>query len=169
MKKQVLVGLMACAVATIAAPKRTDPALDLLKSLEGTWSGPAVWDQGGKKGSVQFEVVYKTTAGGNTVTETLFPGTPGEMMSVYSIDGADVVMTHYCTAGNQPRFRLLRGPDPKELDFRCVGGANMNETDSHMHSTKLKAVSADRLQGEWTSRRGQTLEWIATAELTRKK
>lgn len=152
-----------------AVEKRKDPALELLKSLEGDWSGPAVWDQGGRKGSVDFQVRYKTTAGGNTVTEWLFPGTPGEMMSVYYLEGGDVVMTHFCTSANQPRFKLHRSADPNDLDFRCVGGFNMQETDSHMHSARIRVVGPDHIQGAWTSKKGEVLQWEATADLIRRK
>jgi hypothetical protein len=62
-----------------SAKKSTHPAFEKLKALDGKWSGPATWDQGGKKGNVQFEVTYKTTAGGKAVMETMFAGTPGEM------------------------------------------------------------------------------------------
>ena len=50
--------------------------------------------------------LVRTTGGGSAVTETLFPGTAHEMMSVYHMDGDDLVLTHYCAGGNQPRMML---------------------------------------------------------------
>jgi hypothetical protein len=98
--------------------KRQHPALDRLKSLEGTWAGPAVWDQGGKKGEVDFKLLYKTTSGGNAVMETMFPGTPGEMVTMYYLEGEALVLVHYCSAGNQPRMKFELSKDPNELPFR---------------------------------------------------
>src|SRR5690242_9923644 len=78
----------------------TNPNLDRLKALAGTWVEA---DKDGKPTDKVVSVV-KVTAAGSTVHETLFPGTPMEMISVYHLDGADLVMTHYCALGNQPRM-----------------------------------------------------------------
>ena len=59
--------------------------------------------------SVKIVSVIKVTAGGSAVHETLFPGSAHEMVSVYHLDGADLVMTHFCALGNQPRMKA----DPK--------------------------------------------------------
>src|SRR5215203_87185 len=86
-----------------AAPKLpvppTNAALEKMKQLAGTWL--LVGEDG--KPTEQVASVIKVTAGGSAVHETLFPGQPHEMISVYTIDGLDMVMTHYCVLGNQPR------------------------------------------------------------------
>jgi hypothetical protein len=147
--------------------KLAHPALDRLKSLEGTWVGPAVWDQAGKKGKVDFKLVYKTTSGGKAVIETMFPGTPGEMITVYYPEGDDLVLVHYCSAGNQPRMKLEASKDANELAFRCLGGTNMTEQDSHMHSARLNILDADHIRGTWSSTKEGKVEWIAEADLVR--
>jgi hypothetical protein len=45
----------------------------------------------------------------------------------------------------------------------------MTEADSHMHSARLTFVDADRLHGEWSSQKGDVVEWVASADLVRKK
>jgi hypothetical protein len=141
-----------------------------LKSLEGRWVGPAIWDRGGEEGSVTFEVSYKVTSGGKAVLETMMPGTPGEMVTMYFEDGEDLVLVvHYCTSGNQPRMVLDASSAPKELSFRCLGGTNMTEADSHMHSARLHIVDSDHLHGEWSSVKGDVVQWVAKAELTRQR
>jgi len=155
--------------STEAPPAAQHPALERLKSLEGDWSGPAVWDQDGKKGSVEFKVSYKVTAAGKTVVETMFPGTPGEMMTVYYVDGEDLVLVHYCTSGNQPRMKLKPSEDPNDLAFRCTGGTNMKERDSHMHSVRLTMKDADHLRGAWSSTKDGQVQWVAEAEMVRQK
>src|SRR5437868_15374337 len=77
------------------------PQLDALKGLAGEWTGKA------KHGDMEHEatVTYKVTAGGSAVVETVFPGTEHEMVTVYHQDGDDLVLTHYCMLGNQPRMR----------------------------------------------------------------
>ena len=149
--------------------KPSHPAFEKLKKLEGKWSGPAVWDQGGKKGNVDFNVTYKTTSGGKTVMETMFAGTPGEMVTMYYVEGDDLMLVHYCSAGNQPRMKLETPPDAHELSFRCLGGTNMTEEDSHMHWVRLGIVDADHLKAGWNSMKAGKVEWVAEAELVRQK
>jgi hypothetical protein len=143
--------------------------LDKLKALDGHWVGPATWDQGGQKGSVQFEVSYRVTSGGKAVVETMLPGTPGEMVTVYYLDGEDLVLVHYCTSGNQPRMRREPSSDDDDLRFRCLGGTNMTEADSHMHSARIRIVGPDHIRGEWSSVKGDVVQWVAEADLERRK
>src|SRR3954468_12502941 len=91
---------------TKAAP--THAGLEKLKKLAGTWVEA---DKDGKPTDKVVSVV-KVTAGGSAVQETLFPGEPMEMVSVYHLDKGDLVMTHYCVLGNQPRMKAEPGPEP---------------------------------------------------------
>src|SRR5687768_12947493 len=88
-----------------AKAKPTHAAFEKIKALAGTWVEA---DKDGKPTDKVVSVV-KVTAGGSAVQETIFPGTQMEMVSVYHLDGADLVMTHYCMLGNQPRMKA----DPK--------------------------------------------------------
>jgi hypothetical protein len=153
----------------IAREEPRDSGLDKLKALEGRWVGPAVWDQGGQKGNVQFEVSYRVTSGGKAVLETMMPGTPGEMVTVYHLDGEDLVLVHYCNSGNQPRMKREPTAEENDLRFRCLGGTNMTEADSHMHSARLLLVDPDHIRGEWSSVKGDVVQWVAEADLERRK
>src|SRR5687767_10130795 len=86
-------------------PAPTNSGLEKMKKLAGTWVAA---DKDGKP-TDQVVSIIKVTAGGSAVHETLFPGQPHEMISVYTADGPDLVMTHYCVLGNQPRMKA----DPK--------------------------------------------------------
>jgi hypothetical protein len=171
MKASSRLAALVTLIAASAAAREESPHLGFskLKALEGRWIGPAVWDQGGEKGNVQFEVSYKVTSAGKAVLETMMPGTPGEMVTVYHLDGEDLVLVHYCTSGNQPRMKLEPSSDPSDLSFRCLGGTNMTEADSHMHSARLRMVDADHIRGEWSSVKGDVVQWVAEAELERQK
>jgi hypothetical protein len=143
--------------------------MEQLKALAGSWTGMATWDQGGKKGSVEFALDYRVTSGGEAVVETMFPGAPGEMVTVHYLEGGEMTATHYCSAGNQPRMKLVPQADPSVLDFRCVGGLGMRESDSHMHSAQLTIVDSGQVRGVWTNLKDGKPTWEARAELTRKK
>jgi hypothetical protein len=122
-------------------------ALERLKSLAGTWRGHVVTEDG-----PPATVVYSVTAAGTAVTEALFPGTSHEMLTVYHLEGDDLVLTHYCAMGNQPRMKLARaaGTDPMELRFDFAGGTSLDPArDAHMHAGRMTLRGADRLEAEW--------------------
>ena len=122
-------------------------ALERLKQLAGEWRGHVTTPDG-----PEASVVYGVTAGGSTVTERLFPGTAHEMFTLYHLDGGELVLTHYCAMGNQPRMRLVQatGTDPLELKFDFAGGANVDPAkDAHMHAGRIVLRGADRLEAEW--------------------
>jgi hypothetical protein len=86
---------------------------------------------------------------GSAVHETLFPGQPHEMISVYTADGSDVVMTHYCVLGNQPRLKASTKSLGNKLKFEFAGGSNLDpKKDKHMHAATLIFVDPDHLEVE---------------------
>jgi hypothetical protein len=121
----------------------TNAAFEKLKTLEGTW---LVADQDGKP-TDQVASIIKVTAGGSVIHETLFPGKPEEMVSVYTVDGPDVIMTHYCVLGNQPRMKADTTSPENQIVFRFAGGTNLDpQKDKHMHEATLTFVNDDRLE-----------------------
>jgi hypothetical protein len=147
-----MAAVLAAALAAGAAGSDTKAkseartSLERLKQLAGEWRGTVAED-----GS-PMAVTYEVTSGGTAVLERLFPGTPHEMLTLYHLDGDDLVLTHYCASGNQPRMRLVRsaGTDPLELAFDYAGGSNIDPaTDAHMHSARMWIRGADRLESEW--------------------
>ncbi len=144
----------------------TNPAFERLKSLQGTWTGPAT--HGGQPAG-EATVVYKVTGGGSVVEETLVPGTPHEMVTMYHLDGPRVMLTHYCSSGNQPRMTLEPGTDPNVLAFMFSGGTNMKESDAHMHSVRIIFKDADHISAVWASMKDGRPAGEVRFELSRKK
>jgi len=72
------IALGLAADAPTALPPDTQAAWDSLKKLAGDWEGDASGDKA--------NVVYRVTSNANTVMETLFPGTPHEMISMYHLE-----------------------------------------------------------------------------------
>jgi hypothetical protein len=119
------------------------PGLERMKKLAGTWVAAD------KDGQPTDEVVsvIKVTGGGSAVHETLFPGQPKEMVSVYHRDGADLVMTHYCVLGNQPRLKADPKSPANQIRFLFAGGANIDPAkDTHMHEGTLTFVDDDHIE-----------------------
>jgi hypothetical protein len=61
-------------------------AFEALKALTGSWEVP--------DSKEPMAVTYRVISGSTTVMETTFPGTPHEMITMYHLDGADLVLTH---------------------------------------------------------------------------
>lgn len=121
----------------------TNATLEKLKKLAGTW---VVADQDGKPTSEVMSII-RVTAGGSAVHEVLFPGQPHEMISVYTAEGPEVLMTHYCVLGNQPRMRADGNSPTNQIVFKFAGGANLDvKKDKHMHEATLTIVDDNRIE-----------------------
>jgi hypothetical protein len=117
--------------------------LEKMKKLVGTW---VTADEEGKP-TDQVVSVIKLTAGGSTIHETLFPGQDHEMVSIYTTDGPDLVMTHYCMLGNQPRMKADPKSPANKITFNFTGGGNLDpKKDKHMHGATLTIVDNDHIE-----------------------
>ena len=96
---------------------------------------------------------YRVIAGGSAVEEEMMPGSPEGMTSIYSLDNGNLVMTHYCSIGNQPHLRATKASTPSKMEFECVGGGgNMkSENDMHIHHLVLTFVSDGHFTQEWAA------------------
>ena len=71
-------------------------------------------------------------------------------MTVYHLDGDNLVATHYCAMGNQPKMKAKQSRSSEKIVFECQGGTNMkSENDSHIHGGTLTVVDKDRLNAVW--------------------
>jgi len=140
--------LAVAALVTLVAPLGAFAAdtatarFDKLKALAGDWTAS------GGDGSVV--VTYRVTAGGSAVIETLFPGAEHEMVTLYTMDKGDVVLTHYCAEGNQPHMKAVRDGDASAIVFKFDGGGNMKSSkDGHMHEATFAFGDADHVKSNW--------------------
>jgi hypothetical protein len=140
------------AAAAVAEEKHGTAAknvgLERLKKLAGTWV------EADAKGQPTNAVVtvFKVTSNGSAVQETIHPGSNHEMVSVYYMDGPDLVLTHYCSLGNQPHMKLDPKGLPHELSFKFVGGSNMDAAkDMHIHEGKITVVDEDHITWAWSA------------------
>jgi hypothetical protein len=120
--------------------------LEKLKKLAGEW----VALDGDGKPTATIVSVFRVTAAGSAVHETIFPGAPHEMVSVYHTDGKDLMLTHYCAAGNQPKMKLSPKAKDNELKFDFAGGTNLDPAkDMHMHEGSIKIIDDDHIEWSW--------------------
>jgi hypothetical protein len=81
---------------------------EVFKSLQGQWSIRA-----GDK-TLPFHVTYDLGSNGSMVTEQF-----GKELSVFYSDKGNLLMTHFCNRGNQPRLKLKRAMLPDAMNSIC--------------------------------------------------
>jgi hypothetical protein len=124
-------------------------AFKQLQALAGNWEGK---DSDGGAAKTKFEIV----AAGTAVMETISPTGMGmeDMLTLYSIDGASIVLVHYCPTNNQPRMKATPGTgEVKELTFEFQGAGNLpSEATGHQHKLVIQFDDADHITETWTWR-----------------
>ncbi len=160
MKKatMILMILPLTAGAGIASAEvSAEDAFAMLKEMAGSWHG--VPEGVGEEAEAEAEAAGQATfeievsAAGTVVMETMGPGTEHEMINMYHLDGDELVLTHYCAAGNQPTMRLDRAASTGErLIFDFTGGTNLDPaTDHHIHDMELGIHGDGKIESVWNS------------------
>ena len=108
-----------------------------LQKLVGSWRGD------NEKGD-SIQVDYRLTASNSVLVETwTFPG-EREALTLYHMDGAHLMATHYCPIGNQPRLLLQKKQNDGRLDFQFTSATNMTSmAQAHEHAFDLQIIDAD--------------------------
>lgn len=138
------------AATTAAAPAgtTTTPSFDSLKKLAGTWE-TKIKDESGKEQT--GKATYEVTSGGHVVAEKIFVGTAHEMLSVYSDDGKEISMTHYCMLPNAPRM-TLQSTTPGKMYFKMKGKDGIrSKKEHHMDSVELVWNGENEFTQYWSS------------------
>lgn len=129
------------AIAQTAAQK----SFDQLKTLEGSWEGKN--SQGHP-----LTVTFQDTAGGSAVMSEIHGHGPENMISMFHLDGPNrLMLTHYCGAGNQPRFTASASPDGKTITFDYLDATNLATPDAgHMQRVVFTVIDANHHTEDWT-------------------
>ena len=131
------------------AGSQAQPAsgLDRLETLVGTWQ--AVTPQGGT-----LTNTIRLVSNGTALEETSQSTEHDQMVTLYTADGNRLAMTHYCTAGNQPRMETLAVTgDQNEFDFSFTGITNLAGPNAgHMRHLVIRIADPDHFTEQWTWR-----------------
>jgi hypothetical protein len=175
MRSATIVGLSLVVYASLGAVAGEDPqkshasavnspALEPFKGLAGKWVGK----MGSGSESHDAVVTYKVTSNGSAVVETIDPGGAHEMVTVIHPDGDELVLTHYCAIGNQPRMRTSGKSDGKNVKFAFVDATNLKSpNDMHMHDVAFEFVDKDTIKTTWRNFLDGKAHGTATFELKR--
>ena len=161
----VLLAILLVSVAAPAAPA-TSPAWEKLKSLVGEWDGTVA--HGAE--TMPVTISYTLVSSGTSLMERLSTPDGADMVTMYHPDGSRIMMTHYCSGGNQPRMRAQAPKgDVNRIAFSFVDATNLPDPKvEHMRSLVVKFDDADHFTQEWTHRKAGKDE-VGVFRYTRKK
>ena len=128
---------------SVRAQGSPEEAFVKLKSLVGEWTGE------GPNGLL-LDVTYELVSGGQAVVETRVPKGEPSMVSIFHLDNDALMMTHYCSVGNQPRMRAnIVSEGAIEFSMIDVTGLS-SDNEGHMHGLRIDFDDASHLRQLWT-------------------
>jgi hypothetical protein len=140
----MVVGVVAASAQQYRAMPDT-PAWKSLQTLVGKWDGTA--KEGDKTISTHVEV--RRTGDGSALMHWMDEGTAHEMVTMFHPDMDEVLATHYCSAHNQPRMKLVSAT-PTRLVFEFKDGTNIGPHDGHMVGLAINLIDANHHDEEWS-------------------
>jgi hypothetical protein len=143
----LVVGLLAFSSLGAADESTGTRALNQLKTLAGNWEGTFEWT-GARSANGAMKATYYTTGNGSAVVENLIMENAPVMTSVYHLDGADLRITHFCAAQNQPRLKAGQIDLAKGIiDFDFVDITNLRAPDApHVRGLEMRLIDPNHLR-----------------------
>ena len=135
---------MAIAILALSLPAWCTPnagaAFDSLKGLAGQWQ---VKDPSGKMQTITWQLI----SGGSVLMESM---EEESMVTMYHLDKDHLMLTHYCSAHNQPRMEGQVSDDGKTFTFDFLDATNLASlADPHMHKLVLTIQDKDHFTEQW--------------------
>ena len=116
--------------ATVSANDQIEVAevFKKMKSLVG------IWKKEGENNS-KFKISFELTANDTTLIETWIYEEKKYSLTLYHLNGENLMATHYCPQGNQPRLHLSGSSTLNSVSFTYLDATNLKSIkDSHQHS-----------------------------------
>jgi len=163
----VLAGLATAPARIADASESPEPssarlAFGRFAALEGRWLGQSTagWEE---------EIEVRVIAQGSVVMFTSFDAHPGEtMVTMVSLDGERLVLTHYCVAGNQPRLEATNiSADGRRVELTFVDAGNLASRDHGHMDSAVYELGDDRYSSRWTWYQDGEERWMEKIESRR--
>lgn len=125
--------------ASAPAPALIDAEVHFanLKAIVGEWEAPV-----GKDGKI-VRASYALVSKGTVLVETWTTPSGASTMTVFHLDGRQLMATHYCAQGNQPRLRWTRTVKGV-LSFDFLDATNLaSASASHLAKLDLGLAGVD--------------------------
>ena len=144
--------LLAQPAGRVPAPAAAEPAgaaFQQLSELVGTW-------RNADRPESPLRIRFFLTAGGTVLVESWERAGQPHSLTLYHRDGADLIATHYCPQGNQPRLKLTASG--RHFAFALRDATDLDAGESHLHDLGFDLTDPDRPVRSETYRRGDSAE-----------
>jgi hypothetical protein len=146
LRTAVSFAMILTALAAVGEPN-SQQSFNLLKSFSGAWEGKNA--QG-----MPVAVSYRVTAGGSALMSEIVPSSEmkghDNMISMFHMDNDRLLLTHYCSSGNQPRMVASASPDGKSVTFDFLDATNLaTPKTGHMNRVIFTVVDANHHTEDW--------------------
>lgn len=140
----VFIGLLMGVSGSAAGQSSGVRAFDRLKTLVGDWE---TTNPDGERVTVSYELV----SGGRAVLERVIGREHGMsgMISIFHLDGDRLGVSHFCTAGNQPRFRAAQFAGDT-VRFALVPESLGKTSEGHIHEIEFRFGDGSNLETSWS-------------------
>ena len=139
-------------LATVAlAETDAQRSFEQLKTLAGSWEGPVttVPPQPDLQGKLTDVTLRVTSMGNALMHELRQSGRPDDPITMMYLDGNQLMLIHYCDAGNRPRMTGKLSPDGERVEFEFVDVTG-NMQYGHMHHAVFTIVDENHHTEDWT-------------------
>ena len=94
-----------------------------------------------------MDAQYYTTGNGSALVENLTKDGVPAMTSVYHLDGADLRLTHFCAAQNQPRLKATTiDSDGGQITFSLVDITNLpTPAAGHVYDLEVRFLESGHI------------------------
>ena len=170
MRRALWLVKIACVCASLnlsAAETAADHMFERLKGLAGDWEGTFEWSNG-RTDSGKLKATYYLTGNGSALVENLVMGGSPMMTTVYHLDGAELRMTHYCAARNQPRLKASQIDESSgAIGFSFVHVTNAIASPAYVNNFRIRFLDNDQVNLKFTFGGGSGNGAIENIVLTR--
>ncbi|GAB2890590.1 hypothetical protein ACCI51_03395 [Microbulbifer echini] len=99
-----------------------------MKLLQGDWK-----KEGDTAGN--FHIKFSQTAADSVLVENWLYKGKSHSLTIYHIDNSNLLATHYCPQGNQPRLQLTSSVESRPIEFSFKDATNLGDLEAnHQHS-----------------------------------
>ena len=147
--------------ARSVANQKAAAAFEKLKGLQGRWEATM--------GEHNVVTTYDVVSNGTAVLERMEGHGIGGMVTVYTLEGDHIALTHYCVRGNQPHMTAeVADPESNELHFRLSGTVGLGDADEkHMDEVLIRFEGSSRVIQDWTEKENGKVGHVVTLNYRR--
>jgi hypothetical protein len=160
LRPAITLAVLFAATLTLAQTS-AQKSFDQMKSLVGSWEGKNSQGE-------PLHVSFRSTGGDSALMSVITSAEHHqEMVSMIHMDGPNrLILTHYCSSGNQPRMQATASPDGKTITFDFFDGTNLGDK-GHMQRVAFTIIDPDHHTEEWTFNAGPGKEMKEVFDLHR--